>query len=115
MRTIAVPTAIRAEIVEHLMADVDSRPDALLFNGPNDGRALRRTHFNNLTKWVETVRKLGVPGLHFHDLRHTGNYFAAQTGASTEDLMAWPGTTTCAPPSPTSAPRVRGTQRIPTG
>ena len=42
----------------------------------------------NLTRWVETVRKLGVPGLHFHDLRHTGNHFAAQTGASTADLMA---------------------------
>jgi hypothetical protein len=29
-----------------------------------------------------------APGLHFHDLRHTGNHFAAQTGASTADLMA---------------------------
>jgi integrase len=33
-------------------------------------------------------RKLGVQGLHIHDLRHTGNLFAAQTGASTRDLMA---------------------------
>ncbi|MBN9098848.1 MAG: tyrosine-type recombinase/integrase family protein [Pseudonocardia sp.] len=88
VRTIAVPTAVRGEIVKHLMAYVDSRPDALLFTGPQHGRALRRAHFNNLTKWVETVRKLGVPGLHFHDLRHTGNHFAAQTGASTKDLMA---------------------------
>jgi hypothetical protein len=30
----------------------------------------------------------GAPGLHFHDLRHTGNLFAAQSGASTADLMA---------------------------
>jgi integrase len=66
---------------------VDSRPDALVFTGPRGG-ALRRAHFNNLTRWVETVRQLGVPGLHFHDLRHTGNHFAAQTGASTADLMA---------------------------
>ena len=29
-----------------------------------------------------------MPGLHFHDLRHTGNVLAAQTGASTRDLMA---------------------------
>ena len=29
-----------------------------------------------------------MPGLHFHDLRHTGNHLAAQTGASTKDLMA---------------------------
>jgi integrase len=34
------------------------------------------------------VTRLGAPGLHFHDLRHTGNLFAAQTGATTADLMA---------------------------
>ena len=85
--TIAIPPAVRGEIVKHLMTYVDSRPDALVFTGPKGG-ALRRAHFNNLTRWVETVSKLGVPGLHFHDLRHTGNHLAAQTGASTKDLMA---------------------------
>ncbi len=34
------------------------------------------------------MRTLGVPGLPFHDLRHTGNHVAAQPGASTRDLMA---------------------------
>ena len=29
-----------------------------------------------------------MPGLHFHDLRHSGNTFAARTGASLADLMA---------------------------
>jgi integrase len=87
VRTIAVPPAIQGEIVKHLMTYVDSQPDALVFTGPKGG-ALRRAHFNNLTRWVETVREIGVPGLHFHDLRHTGNHFAAQTGASTADLMA---------------------------
>ena len=87
VRTIAVPTAIRGEIVKHLVTYVDSEPDALLFTGPKGG-ALRRAHFNNLTHWVETVAKLGAPGLHFHDLRHTGNHFASQTGATTADLMA---------------------------
>jgi hypothetical protein len=29
-----------------------------------------------------------VPGLHFHDLRHTGTTLAARTGASTKELMA---------------------------
>jgi integrase len=38
--------------------------------------------------WVETVKKIGAPGLHFHDLRHTGNHLAARTGATTKDLMA---------------------------
>ncbi len=29
-----------------------------------------------------------MPNFHFHDLRHTGNTLAAQTGASTKELMA---------------------------
>ncbi|MFF4779283.1 hypothetical protein ACFY05_41350 [Microtetraspora fusca] len=29
----------------------------------------------------------GVPGLHSHDLRHTGNTIAASAGASLRDLM----------------------------
>lgn len=87
VRTVTIPEAIRPEIVKHLMTYVDPGPDALLFTGPKGG-ALRRAHFNNLTRWVQTVQALGAPGLHFHDLRHTGNLLAAQTGASTKDLMA---------------------------
>jgi len=38
--------------------------------------------------WAEIVESMGKVGLHFHDLRHTGNTLAAQSGASTRDLMA---------------------------
>jgi integrase len=31
---------------------------------------------------------IGAEGLHFHDLRHTGNTFAAAGGAGIKDLMA---------------------------
>jgi integrase len=31
---------------------------------------------------------MGLPGLHFHDLRHTGNTFAADMGTSLRNLMA---------------------------
>jgi integrase len=34
------------------------------------------------------VAAVGIAGLHFHDLRHTGNTLAAQTGASLADLKA---------------------------
>jgi integrase len=34
------------------------------------------------------VESIGMPGLHFHDLRHTGNQFAAHSGARLRDLMA---------------------------
>jgi integrase len=38
-------------------------------------------------KWQDVASKIGAPGLHFHDLRHTGNHFAAATHASLRDLM----------------------------
>jgi integrase len=34
------------------------------------------------------VAAAGLPGFHFHDLRHTGNTLASRTGASLADLMA---------------------------
>ena len=88
VRTVAVPAVVAAEVVEHLAAYVDARPDALVFTGPKDQAALRRGNFNNLVRWVPTVAELSMSGLHFHDLRHTGNVLAAQAGISTKDLMA---------------------------
>jgi integrase len=34
------------------------------------------------------VQAVGAEGLHFHDLRHTDNTFAAESGAKLRDLMA---------------------------
>jgi integrase len=41
-----------------------------------------------MSAWPHAVESLGLPGLHFHDLRHTGNHFAARGGAGLRDLMA---------------------------
>jgi integrase len=51
------------------------------------GGAVRRGNFNKLSGWPHAVEALGLPGLHFHDLRHTGNQFAANSGAGLRDLM----------------------------
>jgi integrase len=59
---------------------------ALVFTGERGG-VLRRSNFRRATKWAATVAALGVPTLHFHDLRHTGNTVAAGSGASLRDLM----------------------------
>jgi integrase len=75
------------EVPGRLLTYVDAAPDALIFTGPK-GAPLRRGNFNTLVRWIETVGKLGMQGLHFHDLRHTGNLLAAQSGVSTKDLMA---------------------------
>ena len=37
---------------------------------------------------AHAAQTIGAYGLHFHDLRHTGNHFAAASGASLKDLMA---------------------------
>ena len=52
------------------------------------GGPLRRGNFNRMSAWPYAARSVGAEGLHFHDLRHTGNTFAAASGARLRDLMA---------------------------
>ncbi|MGH3712849.1 MAG: tyrosine-type recombinase/integrase [Micromonosporaceae bacterium] len=86
-RTVTVPAAIRAEVKAHLKAYVAGDDDALVFTGANGG-ALRPGNFHRAANWRDNVAAVGLPGFHFHDLRHTGNTLAAGTGASLRDLMA---------------------------
>jgi integrase len=86
-RIVGVPRAIIPDLREHLAAFVGSEPGALVFTAPS-GTPLRRRNFNRATGWSYVVAAIGVPGLHFHDLRHTGNTFAAASGAGLKDLMA---------------------------
>ena len=44
-----------------------------------------------MSAWPHAVQAIGAKGLHIHDLRHTGNRFAAASGASIKDLMIWMG------------------------
>ncbi|KOX02607.1 hypothetical protein ADK65_07755 [Streptomyces sp. NRRL B-1140] len=44
--------------------------------------------------WQKACNETGIKGLHFHDLRHTGNTLAASTGASTRELMTRMGHST---------------------
>lgn len=41
-----------------------------------------------MSGWKFAAEAIGARELHFHDLRHTGNHFAASTGAGLKDLMA---------------------------
>jgi hypothetical protein len=42
--------------------------------------------FNRGSAWIQAVATIGLPGLHFHDPRHTGKHLAAR---------AAPGSGTC--------------------
>jgi integrase-like protein len=64
------------------------RRRAFVFTG-EAGRTIWRGGFNKLVKWSEAVAAIGAAGLHFHDLRHTGNTLASRVpGASLRDVMA---------------------------
>ena len=66
---------------------VGPEPGALVFCGVH-GAPLSRSNFNKMSAWPSAVRSIGAEGLHFHDLRHTGNTFASSGGAGIKDLMA---------------------------
>ena len=37
--------------------------------------------------WLPAVRGVGLKGVHFHDLRHTGNTLTADAGANLRELL----------------------------
>ena len=92
VRTVSVPASVMGEVSDHLDTYVGDEPAAFVFTGPRGG-VLRRGSFNKLARWIRAVAELGMPGLHFHDLRHTGNMLAAAAGGSTRDLMTRMGHT----------------------
>ncbi|MEU3163769.1 tyrosine-type recombinase/integrase [Streptosporangium sp. NPDC006930] len=86
-RVVGIPQGVISVLREHLATYVQEDPGALVFPGAKGG-PLRRSGFNTRTRWVDVVREMGLPGLHLHDLRHTGNMLAAESGAGLKDLMA---------------------------
>jgi integrase len=90
VRTIAIPEAIVPALRVHLRMYAEPGPDGRVFIGPK-GATVRRGNWH--TVWSRACAAAGVEGLHFHDLRHTGNTLAAGTGASLRDLMTRMGHT----------------------
>ncbi|MFE1438963.1 tyrosine-type recombinase/integrase [Streptomyces sp. NPDC058739] len=90
-RTVSIPSAIIPDVRDHLSRYAEPGADGRVFTGAK-GATPRRNHFNKL--WHRACDDAGVKGLHFHDLRHTGNTLAASTGASTRELMARMGHST---------------------
>ena len=82
--TVSLPPDIVPELRWHLECFAQAADDGLVFIGPLGGR-LRRKNFRKF--WVRARDSVGLPDLHFHDLRHTGNTMAAAQGASLRELM----------------------------
>jgi Phage integrase family len=84
IRVVSFPDDIVPELADHLERFAAPGTGGLVFIGPKGGR-LRRSNFRKF--WYRARDAVGMPELHFHDLRHTGNTMAAAEGASPRELM----------------------------
>ncbi|WP_245845342.1 tyrosine-type recombinase/integrase [Mycobacterium arosiense] len=83
IRDVSVPPHLRPILKAHLKAHVERKPDALLFT--DDGTHIRDDQYR--VHWMKARRAIGKPKLRVHDLRHVGAVLAAQSGATTAELM----------------------------
>jgi Phage integrase family len=85
-RTVSYPQLVAAEVHWHMTRFAQDGDDGLLFTGPS-GAPMRRGNFRSRV-WLPALKKAGLPTVHFHDLRHTGNTLTAHAGANLRELMA---------------------------
>ena len=84
-RTVAIPEVITADLASHIVTYAAPGDDGLVFTSP-EGYPLRLSNFCRRV-WRPALRATGLPMIHFHDLRHTGNQLAADAGANLRELM----------------------------
>lgn len=84
-RVVVVPAVIRPVLAQHIETFTASLPDSLVFTS-STGAPLRDGNFRRRL-WRPALAKAGLPEMHFHDLRHTGNTLTAAAGASLRELM----------------------------
>jgi integrase len=82
-RVVSFPDLIAPDVRKHL--DGLGPSTVLVFTSP-DGLPLRYSNFYRRT-WMPALVAVGLDGVHFHDLRHTGNQFSAEAGANLRELM----------------------------
>jgi integrase len=84
-RVVTIPEVIIPVIQWHLSCFAQQGDEGLVFTSPA-GRPLHHTNFRRRV-WLKALRAAGLPELHFHDLRHSGNTLAASAGATLRELM----------------------------
>jgi integrase len=85
-RLVALPAPVIAELDRHLRRFTEPGDDAYVFTSAA-GVPIEASNFRDRV-WLPATRRAGLTGLRFHDLRHSAGTLAAQTGATTKDLMA---------------------------
>jgi integrase len=84
-RTVAFPDLIAPDLTRHLARSTAAGDDALVFTSP----AAMTLEYDSFRRrgWIKASEAVGLHENHFHDRRHTGNQFAADTGAGLRELM----------------------------
>jgi integrase len=84
IRTLALPLWMCEELARHFNEYAEPGDGGRVFIGSRGATPLRP----NFTKvWARALAAAGLAGIHVHDMRHTGNHFAAMSGASLRELM----------------------------
>jgi integrase len=78
-RTVQLPPLITPSLRNHLDRYAQPGDDGPVFVSPR-GERLRRSNFRRRV-WLPALTRAGLPEIHFHDLRHTGNILTATAGA----------------------------------
>jgi integrase len=73
------------DLRKHLARHGQPEADGLVFTSP-DGRQLRQSNFRRRV-WAPALADVGLRGVRFHDLRHTGDTLTAGAGANLRELM----------------------------
>jgi len=77
--------SLAASVILTLAQFTAPEADALVFTSPT-GTPLRPSNFRRRS-WAKALEAAGLPAIHFHDLRHTGNTLTAEAGANLRELM----------------------------
>jgi len=85
LRLVPFSDVIAPDMRWHLACFTQDGDDGLVFTSPT-GALLRHSNFYRRV-WVNAVERAGMTGVHFHDLRHTGNMLTADAGANLRELM----------------------------
>lgn len=84
VRTVPFPELILPDLREHL--HWVPFPGSLVFS-TSTGTPISHSNFRQRV-WLPALAVVGLDGVHFHDLRHTGNQMTADAGANLKELMA---------------------------
>jgi integrase len=90
-RTVALPSFVATALREHQAKWSRPGPEGVVFTGV-DGGPVRRPNYRNRV-WLPAIKKAGLEGLRFHDLRHTAVAIWIAAGANVLEVKRRAGHT----------------------